>query len=682
MKRKTGPEQSQNPRRHPRQDPVSCESCRKKKLKCDRQQPCGSCLTRRLTCSFLSTPIELKPESLVPKVSPGTQEIPLAFSASGRGTRDSRESLLTADWLEQIHMGDRVPAALTPQFRAGLYHKPLDVDESAGPARILCSIQGNGISLATNPATVDLMQFLPAETDAVALFTYYCRHVSYTYHIIIPHTVERQINEVYRCVERGERVNANYLALLFAIVGCSLFLQSSIESSVYAARCSRQFSFLTGAALTQANYGSYPTIEGLQAVLIIFHNISNVHCCTSVSTFFTVGSIVDQAKNMMLHLLDTPRAREERKTRPVPVMELELKRRLWWDIASFDWCLGFLSGPQEWTYLVNPSFMKTDKPLNIDDADIESGLSHPSTTPTSMSYFLERLKVAEACRCIVDAMSAEQLTGTEVEYSKILELDHKLRQAQVDAPDFFRLASTSRKRFASLYEQRPTLAWQRCLLQQAYYSRLCRLHRPFLIRGARDPAFSYSYMTVLSSARKVLEIKRILDEEEPRCAPSSSSIWCVMHQVFMAAVMLLLDACYNRDDVLDEKRKEEVLDACRMLRKAEQSSALVKEGINAMMGVLQRHHKGENSVPAASNLAAGVGALDSHRLVPVAVSEGAQYDQGANNIEAPADDLRVLPDKELEEIWSELIDNGGNIDFATEDWSGLFTDLHSLRDEL
>ena len=36
----------------PRQDPVSCNLCRSKKLKCDRQWPCSNCQSRHLTCEY------------------------------------------------------------------------------------------------------------------------------------------------------------------------------------------------------------------------------------------------------------------------------------------------------------------------------------------------------------------------------------------------------------------------------------------------------------------------------------------------------------------------------------------------------------------------------------------------------------------------------------------------------
>jgi hypothetical protein len=36
--------------KRPRQDPVSCQFCRQKKLKCNRQQPCSNCVARGINC--------------------------------------------------------------------------------------------------------------------------------------------------------------------------------------------------------------------------------------------------------------------------------------------------------------------------------------------------------------------------------------------------------------------------------------------------------------------------------------------------------------------------------------------------------------------------------------------------------------------------------------------------------
>lgn len=39
-----------------RPDPVSCQSCRSKKLKCNRIQPCSNCSARGINCSFIAPP--------------------------------------------------------------------------------------------------------------------------------------------------------------------------------------------------------------------------------------------------------------------------------------------------------------------------------------------------------------------------------------------------------------------------------------------------------------------------------------------------------------------------------------------------------------------------------------------------------------------------------------------------
>lgn len=53
-----------------RQDPVSCESCRKKKLKCSRQHPCSNCTSRGIRCEFNRLPTA----DLIKPAPPAEQE--------------------------------------------------------------------------------------------------------------------------------------------------------------------------------------------------------------------------------------------------------------------------------------------------------------------------------------------------------------------------------------------------------------------------------------------------------------------------------------------------------------------------------------------------------------------------------------------------------------------------------
>lgn len=45
-------QESVSHRQRPRQDPVSCDSCRKKKLKCSREILCANCTSRGVSCEY------------------------------------------------------------------------------------------------------------------------------------------------------------------------------------------------------------------------------------------------------------------------------------------------------------------------------------------------------------------------------------------------------------------------------------------------------------------------------------------------------------------------------------------------------------------------------------------------------------------------------------------------------
>ncbi|CAI7641036.1 unnamed protein product [Penicillium palitans] len=692
-------------KRQSRQDPVSCESCRKKKLKCDRELPCSSCSARRLECSYGgygsgTTPVRsMIQTNQKPMLHNRVSEPPRTLQWTPRQdtetqSRNGNEPLLTADWLETIVMGHRVPSAVPATLRAELSqnrepdrspsHQNTTPGDQFPPMR-------EQLASHENPATIHIPSYLPPLAEALSLFRYYCKYLDFQYHLIIPSHVKQQIETIYEHVARNEPINLSHTALLFAITAAALYYQLLIESPEQAEPFSQDSTFLAGAALIQSNYIPYPSLEGLQATMVIGHHLSNMNVPSSVSPLFVHRSFVSQATSMGLHVVDCPRVVAERSANEFDKTNVELKRRLWWDLATYDWLIGFLSGPQEWTYSINPQHMVVQQPLNVEDEDIdhnEKGV--PLSTPTAMTYSLCRSKLAVVCRQIVDEMAYYHFHEQEVPYEKILELDQKLHKICVELPSFFRFDQTSRREYSELYRERPTLAWQRALVQQGYYSRLCRLHRHYLVRGAKDPKYSYSHVVALRSARKVLEVKRIMDEEDPVFTPHSSIIWAVMHHVFMAAAILLIDVCFNWDDILAEKRKEEVLDACRMLSRAQQSSPIAREGIKAMMGILRKHWKHEKRVssrdfqePSASSDSNSTTLNASQPDIPTPASlepKSVTFPSQISNSQSTLypSDYALLSPLPLEDLWAEMLESSANVELSTPDWTDLLTELTNV----
>ena len=325
--------------------------------------------------------------------------------------------------------------------------------------------------------------------------------------------------------------------------------------------------------------------------------------------------------------------------------------------------------------------MNVRLPLNIEDEDFDlSDTGLALSTPTAMSYALCRIRLAEISRQIADETTDQHFQGKDLPYDSVVALDSKLRAGLNELPEFYRFSPAAQQNFATLYTERPVFASQRSMLQLGYHFRLCRLHRQHFVRGAKDPRYSYSHVVCLASARTVLEIKRIMDEDSPVMTPSSSLIWAVMHHVFVAAVILLIDVCYNWEDVLAVKRKEEVIAACRMLTHAHRSSAVARRAVDAMMDVLRKHWihvRGLNCpqaqaqaqiLPAArpaEALQQGFG-IDTPDSMWYTTSQQDQRPEGSQlpQIEMP-----------LEDLWKEMLDGSAQAGLDTPDWTDLLNDL-------
>lgn len=180
------------------------------------------------------------------------------------------------------------------------------------------------------------------------------------------------------------------------------------------------------------------------------------------------------------------------------------------------------------TYMVNPQQMRVDPPTNANDCDIDSTGKYgkPSEVPTDMTYFLFRITASTVWRELVDAAWESGFDLDELPHHVILDYDKKFRDMMTEFERVFSnttnplSASSRQKDSTSDGQDRHTLSWQRHLGQFALHCRFCRLHRPYLVRGSQEPQYAYSRMVCLKSARKVIELGKIMGEMDPQLAPS------------------------------------------------------------------------------------------------------------------------------------------------------------------
>ncbi|KAL4742971.1 hypothetical protein BDV11DRAFT_216177 [Aspergillus similis] len=317
-----------------------------------------------------------------------------------------------------------------------------------------------------------------------------------------------------------------------------------------------------------------PSVQALQTCMNL------AHLCTQIeglSGSFGILSVtgLQMARSMKIHQLDSAPYREQRRGQGADMVELEVKRRIWWHMVASDWLLSYVPGPNEGTYTLHPRQMDIAHPSNVEDSNIPGGTTQvseesyslPLSSPTSMTYTLCRIQVATLAREIVDCLPPSFFASPGTEccdevYGKIIAIDQKYQQFLRSLPPFFQLTIQDYRSYQALLGEKPYLEWQRYLINFVVHTQLARLHRPFLIRGSMQHRFAHSRKQCINSAETVIEIRNHAMSNH-----SVGAFTFVLQHFLMAAIILAMDVCFNPDNtqVPVPQRKQYVLQACRAL---------------------------------------------------------------------------------------------------------------------
>lgn len=314
------------------------------------------------------------------------------------------------------------------------------------------------------------------------------------------------------------------------------------------------------------------------------------------------------ARAMGLHKIDTPTNKARRQNTEVDWVDVEVKRRIWWHLASTDWLLSFMSGAQCGTYMIHPRQMNVDLPTNVDDTGITArgDYAQPFEFATDMTYFIFRVKFATVFRELVDKAWEAGSDMDELPFELVLDFDKKLNALLADFDKKFDVVKHNSpsyppnddkmgQKLARLGKQR---SMARNMAHFGIHTRLSRLHRPYLIRGAQDPRYAYSRMVCLRSARTVIEIGKKMTTQIQDLA--SIKIWSVNHHVFVSTVILVMDYCYNKDEPRAKERKEEIVECFRILESSRDDSTIATRGLQKLRDMLQKK-AGDSSSGDESN---------------------------------------------------------------------------------
>ncbi|KAL4885770.1 hypothetical protein BJY04DRAFT_213971 [Aspergillus karnatakaensis] len=511
---------------------------------------------------------------------------------------------------------------------------------------------------------------LPPLVQANNLFAHFAATMHPTIGILHIPSTARLIDDIYLNYHKGKLPEPASLMLLFAIFAASLLsstpmLLQMVDATQPQATTAYQTYMRAALSILQDCRPLAESTTALAALTMLAHLTSNDDGY-SVEDHLLRVRCHWMARSMGVHCIDSLRFREQRQLTRYNMIEVEIQRRVWWSIVSSDWLSSFSGGVQAGTYTFHPQHMNVDYPSNVDDehiTEMEVSNVQPLSEPTSATGIILRAKFATICREAADAMPELMVLGETPEYTTILALDSKFQAFLTELPIFYRLDPESTLRSQNICRQRPYIAWQRTHLHLALHTRLCRLHRPYHLKGMTDPAYGYSREVCVRSSQVVLDLRRSMDDTYAPMGLRPARFWVVVQHVSLAALTLATDVSFDAAAPDAEARKAKVLAAYDALEKSMEEAVGFREAIRKnlknLLATLERQPgstdnlSGESTEGFDNNILPNIGGCANDDSV-----EGITP---ATASEAPAQDW------DWDQLFSEFLTVAPELDFSQWD---------------
>ncbi len=173
---------------------------------------------------------------------------------------------------------------------------------------------------------------------------------------------------------------------------------------------------------------------------------------------------------------------------------------------------------------------------------------------TAMSYSLQRIRLSEISRSIVDRtpLIAADADGPR-SYDVVMDIDTELQLLKNDIPPFFTMSTADLTKIYRLDQsQSAKIVHQGYMLHSLLYTQRCKLHFPYFSRGYVDSAYAPSRELCLQSARLIIQTELQLESSGVYAATGYKFLGLLLG-VFMASIVILMDLCHNKLSFQQEK---------------------------------------------------------------------------------------------------------------------------------
>ncbi|RBA11088.1 hypothetical protein FPRO05_04261 [Fusarium proliferatum] len=562
----------------------ACLSCRQRKLKCDRKQPCANCIARAVEC----TEQDLPPNRAVKRPLPQESDSSALSNILSRldqiqdylkpSKRAKHVSISTpiGDQLNAIRFD--VPSVSQSQEPASNDAPELMPPEDQMQATKYSVNDGFLYRALTHELYVSISADyksqkrieprhiqLPPKWETMRLFQVYFKYLGHVQNIIYePHT-RTLVNEAYdQIVNISATTAPRGLALILSVIALATILEPvdgdlATAIPILKERLGVFAAYIRMAmdCLEQHRRRADHTIENVQALILLSFGI---HHTETFSPRYRVllAEAIAVSHSLGLHVVDRVSARRGHSKVDADPTAQEIKRRVWWYLVATDWASSKAEGTSGATYLIQPNLISTNLPRHIDDADLSNSnyKERPLSEPSTISYNLQRIKVAEVVRCISDLMPHDP---SEASCELLLSLDAKLDSVLCELPNFFRAELADSEETKQIDNAYPHIPMQRLLINLLINIFRCGLHFPYLPGRVNKALHAFSRQASLKAARAVLSSQRGLTMKDMLHSADFMKIQGTIFHMFIGALVLTTDICCNQDGQTQVSELIEVL---------------------------------------------------------------------------------------------------------------------------
>ncbi|KAK2594259.1 hypothetical protein QQS21_008038 [Conoideocrella luteorostrata] len=638
-----------------RQRPIACQSCRRRKIRCSRQFPCSNCTSRGVKCVQFYGPQEAgssepppqeqhpehvpgKPDSGGVVVSnadikarldrlenwiagingpgPGPGSVPgpsdghidrLRHQPSSRNAQPISPALSsTAQHLaEDLWLGGgfiftkaKYIAPENTFFDAGVYYHLSPIRLIKKPYFILQDVTPSQLG----PGSRQVCLVLPLYDEAcliVQSFTSECAIVSPTIHAP---SLLSSVQGIYASIQQQTQVDRDHLLLFLSVIAsvahscspgddiCKLY-SSHVEANL-------QCPIWADAAFAlsdEIKRRGQPSIVCLQGQTITFKVSSYVEG-SSVRTRSLLSTSIAMARDMGFHRIDMP---GENVNLGSPT-ETEIARRLWWDIVIFDWLFAAFPGSHEGVYTINPRHMAVNKPSVIQHitptGDGQSSSQRNDQEQTDVSYFLERIRLAELAREYVDGCPLSLASTRGGNHERLKDFDVKLNAYQQNLPSYFSLTGPDGISKSSTAKH-PSLILRCVHINSLVYIERCILHIRYFSYSTIDPKYAFSRTACFECARDIIRMHRNIRLDHAWILPRLKAT-TFLRTLLLAGAVFLLDVCSGTEMRNLQRERPEMLEAWRFMNEMQDGSDLVEQFSEFATQMLRKYGVSQSIVSA------------------------------------------------------------------------------------